>query len=116
VGQRSMRLPTILHVGTLGRSQPRSKQSMASQRRAMCDKLAGTRDGVTPSVPGAEQNTCVSTRCPSSEGSESMCVLCGEALTHIHWTDQRADERTTVSMFVGDDQQRSRMRDRLHFV
>ena len=45
-----------------------------------------------------------------------MCVLCGEALTHIHWTDQRADERTTVSMFVGDGQQRARMRDRLHFV
>jgi hypothetical protein len=45
-----------------------------------------------------------------------MCVLCGEALTHIHWTDQRADERVVVSMLAGDDYQRSRMRDRLHVV
>src|SRR4051794_40462132 len=50
------------------------------------------------------------------KGVKSMCVLCGEALTHVHWTDRRAGERTTVSMFVGDDQQRARMRDRLHLV
>ena len=50
------------------------------------------------------------------KGSEGMCDLCGEALTHVHWTDRRAGERTTVSMFVGEDQQRSRMRDRLHLV
>lgn len=45
-----------------------------------------------------------------------MCVLCGEALTHIHWTERRPGERATVSMFTGDDHQRSRMRDRLHLV
>jgi hypothetical protein len=45
-----------------------------------------------------------------------MCVLCGEALTHVHWTERGADERTTVSMFTGDDYQRSRMRGRLHMV
>jgi hypothetical protein len=45
-----------------------------------------------------------------------MCVLCGEALTQIHWTDRRPDERTIVSMLAGDDFQRSRMRDRLHVV
>ncbi len=50
------------------------------------------------------------------KGNEIMWVLCGEALTHVHWTDRRAGERTTVSMFVGDDQQRARMRDRLHLV
>ncbi|MGH2509327.1 MAG: hypothetical protein ACRDHZ_18265 [Ktedonobacteraceae bacterium] len=41
-----------------------------------------------------------------------MCVLCGEALTHIHWTEQRSDEQ----QISGDDRQRSRMRDRLHLV
>ncbi len=45
-----------------------------------------------------------------------MCVLCGEALTHVHWTEQRSDERVVVSMLAGDDHQRSRMRDRLHLV
>ena len=45
-----------------------------------------------------------------------MCVLCGEALTQIHWTDQPSDKRTTVSMLSGDSTQRARIRNRYHLV
>ncbi|GAC1358875.1 MAG: hypothetical protein NVS2B12_25200 [Ktedonobacteraceae bacterium] len=45
-----------------------------------------------------------------------MCVLCGEALTQIHWTDKRSDTRTAVSTAAADNAQRSRLRDRYHLV
>lgn len=42
-----------------------------------------------------------------------MCVLCGEFVMQVHWTDRKFDgnESTVV---VGDTQLRSRQRDRHH--
>jgi hypothetical protein len=41
-----------------------------------------------------------------------MCVLCGEFVMQVHWTERKHDDRTSV--VVGDDQLRTRQRDRHH--
>ncbi|MDR0576514.1 MAG: hypothetical protein LBI87_03005 [Candidatus Accumulibacter sp.] len=45
-----------------------------------------------------------------------MCVLCGELVTHIHWTDQKAHDREYSNQVVVGQLQRERMRNRLERV
>jgi hypothetical protein len=42
-----------------------------------------------------------------------MCVLCGEFVMQVHWTDRKFDGNDST-VVVGDTQLRSRQRDRLH--
>lgn len=44
-----------------------------------------------------------------------MCVLCGEPLTHLHWTEERPDAGAKTTMFVRDarDHHGERRRERL---
>jgi hypothetical protein len=44
-----------------------------------------------------------------------MCVLCGEFVMQVHWTDHSFDDKeNTSSVVVGDNQLRARQRDRHH--
>ncbi len=42
-----------------------------------------------------------------------MCVLCGELLTKLHWTDQSIHANEDNVVMVGGDRQRENMRNRL---
>jgi hypothetical protein len=41
-----------------------------------------------------------------------MCVLCGEFVMQVHWTERKHDDRSSI--VVGDDKLRERQRDRFH--
>lgn len=41
-----------------------------------------------------------------------MCVLCGEAVLKVHWTDARPDAGPTASALAGESDARDRARDR----
>lgn len=43
-----------------------------------------------------------------------MCVLCGESVMHIHWTDRKIDNKDSEATVVAGEKQRSRQRDRHH--
>ncbi len=43
-----------------------------------------------------------------------MCVLCGDLVTQVHWTDQQIKENDETIVIVGGTSQRVRMRNRLH--
>jgi hypothetical protein len=45
-----------------------------------------------------------------------MCILCGELITRIHWTDQKSHDREYSNTVVVGELQRDRMRDRLRRV
>jgi hypothetical protein len=45
-----------------------------------------------------------------------MCVLCGEFVMQVHWTDRQFDGKENDTVVVGDKQLRSRQRDRNHRV
>lgn len=40
-----------------------------------------------------------------------VCVLCGDLITQVHWTDHREDDNSST-VIVGGANQRSRMRER----
>ena len=44
-----------------------------------------------------------------------MCILCGEFVTQIHWTEKHADDRARVSIDAGakDENRRNRRRERV---
>ena len=43
-----------------------------------------------------------------------MCILCGEFVTHIHWTEKRAEDKARASIDAGakDENRRNRRRER----
>lgn len=45
-----------------------------------------------------------------------MCVLCGELVMHVHWTDQPTHDNEYKSTVVAGESQRERMRARLRRV
>lgn len=45
-----------------------------------------------------------------------MCVLCGELIMHVHWTDKPAHDNEYKSTVVAGERQRDRMRLRLKRV
>ncbi|GHU28968.1 hypothetical protein AGMMS50256_12630 [Betaproteobacteria bacterium] len=45
-----------------------------------------------------------------------MCILCGELVMHVHWTDQKTHDREYSNTVVVGELQRDRMRDRLRRV
>lgn len=45
-----------------------------------------------------------------------MCVLCGELVMHVHWTDQPIHDKEFSNTLVAGELQRDRMRDRLRRV
>ncbi len=45
-----------------------------------------------------------------------MCVLCGELITQIHWTDKLSGEDEQSTTIVGGASQRTRTRDHHHRV
>ncbi len=45
-----------------------------------------------------------------------MCVLCGDLVTQVHWTDQQANKNEGMTVTVGGVSQRVRMRNRLHRI
>ena len=42
-----------------------------------------------------------------------MCILCGELIMHVHWTDRPAHDRSAGRTVVAGEGQRDRMRQRL---
>ena len=44
-----------------------------------------------------------------------MCILCGEFVSQIHWTEKRADDKTRASVDAGakDENRRKRRRERV---
>lgn len=45
-----------------------------------------------------------------------MCILCGEFVMQVHWTDRKQENQASTSVIVGDDQLRERQRARIHRV
>lgn len=45
-----------------------------------------------------------------------VCVLCGELITRLHWTDQSIDSDHSNTVIVGGDDRRDEMRNRLRRV
>ncbi|TCS72825.1 hypothetical protein [Effusibacillus lacus] len=45
-----------------------------------------------------------------------MCVLCGESVMKIHWTDRKQGHDGSNPIAVAGGQQRARQRDRLHRI
>lgn len=45
-----------------------------------------------------------------------MCVLCGELIMHVHWTDRRTHENEYKHIVIAGESQRDRMRSRLKRV
>jgi hypothetical protein len=43
-----------------------------------------------------------------------MCVLCGEFVMRVHWTDHNFDEESRTAIVVGDQPLRTRQRNRHH--
>ncbi|MFY0545642.1 hypothetical protein [Brevibacillus sp. H7] len=43
-----------------------------------------------------------------------MCVLCGEYVMNVHWTDRKSDRNEDNRKVVAGENQRSRVRDRRH--
>lgn len=43
-----------------------------------------------------------------------MCVLCGEFVGQVHWTDRHIEDRARLSESDVEEYQRFRQRDRLH--
>lgn len=45
-----------------------------------------------------------------------MCVLCGELIMHVHWTDRRTHENEYKHIVIAGESQRDRMRSRIKRV
>ncbi|MDR3255339.1 MAG: hypothetical protein LBT31_07205 [Synergistaceae bacterium] len=45
-----------------------------------------------------------------------MCILCGELVINVHWTDQKNHDREYGNIVVAGESQRDRVRDRLRRV
>ena len=45
-----------------------------------------------------------------------MCVLCGELIMNVHWTDRRTHENEYKHIVIAGESQRDRMRSRLKRV
>lgn len=45
-----------------------------------------------------------------------MCVLCGELIMHVHWTDRRTQDNEYKHIVIAGESQRDRMRSRLKRV
>ena len=45
-----------------------------------------------------------------------MCILCGELVMHVHWTDQGSHDKEFSNTIIVGELQRDRMRDRLRRV
>ena len=42
-----------------------------------------------------------------------MCILCGEFVAHVHWTDRRYEDEVRASVITVGEFDRARTRDRL---
>lgn len=45
-----------------------------------------------------------------------MCVLCGESVLRVHWTDKNLDQSARTSSVEAGQFQRSRFRERMHRI
>jgi len=45
-----------------------------------------------------------------------VCILCGELVMHVHWTDQASHDREYSNTVVSGELQRDRLRGRMHRV
>ena len=52
----------------------------------------------------------------NKEGGIKMCVLCGESVLRVHWTDKNLDRKDRSSSTEVGQFQRSRIRERMHRI
>ncbi|WP_061579756.1 hypothetical protein [Saccharococcus caldoxylosilyticus] len=45
-----------------------------------------------------------------------MCVLCGESVLQMHWTDRKFDKTNILSSAEAGEHRRSRIRERMHRI